>query len=194
MKEIIMSNASQAVPPTVQTVNQVPISDSVKQESQSQKIDAAIDKLNENLDVFEQEQMLKRKIEAYETTQEKVKALMDSVQNIICKKPEMIGSIPGMGSLEDQLMISFDIWLHANRTMIFQKVSDSQLFIKQIITMRSDPKDFVAFLQNWKLIRIFKNDKFEQVWKFMQKDLNISVKNDKEEADIDAEDFDLVQL
>ena len=182
----------QYIPPTVEIVNKTSASNAVKNESQNQKMDEALDKLNENLDVFEHEQMLKRKIEAYETTQEKVKALMDFVKNIIHQKPEMIGSIPGMGGLEDQLVISFDIWLHANKTVILQRVSDSQLFIKQIVTMRSDPKDFVTFLQNWKLIRIFKNDEFDAVWKYMQKELNISVKSDKEEAD--DQDFDLVQL
>ena len=144
-------------------------------------IDVAINKLNEDLDVFEQEQLLKKKIEAYEITQEKMKAIMASVKILLGNQPEMIGSIPGVGSLEDQLTLGFDFWLNQYKITLLEDVVDVEMFIEQLNLLKSDPKDFIPFLQKWKLIRILKNDVFSAIWKWICDELNIECKSDKEE-------------
>ena len=143
-----------------------------------EKVDKAIEKLNDDLDVFEQEQLLKKRIEAYEITQEKVKALMEATKNVIETQPAMIGCIPAIGGLDDQLMVCFDFWLNKHKYSIKNKVVDFTLFMEQIMILKSDPKDFVTFLQKWKMLRIFNNDCFDPVWNFITTELSIECKKD----------------
>ena len=44
---------------------------------QKPELDQAIDQVAGDMDIFEQEQLLKKKIEAFEMTQEKVRALVN---------------------------------------------------------------------------------------------------------------------
>ena len=164
-------------------------------ENDEKPMDVAIDKLNDDLDVQDQELLLKKKIEAYEITQEKIRALMSYVKQTLAKKPEMIGSIPGLGCLEDQMNVCFDYWINAHKTAILSTVKDVNSFMEQILILKSDPKEFSMFLQKWKFIRMLKNDSFQAIWSWMKEELNIEIKSDKEEEDQEQkvdDDFDLV--
>ena len=144
-----------------------------------------MDKLNDDLDIFEQEQLLKKKIEAYEITLEKVRAMMHGVKTLLGNEPRMIGSIPGVGNLDDQLIIFFDYWLDTYKQAILSEVESKDLFLTQITLFRSDGPEFVTFLHKWKLMRIMHSDAFRPVWNWMVDEMNISVKGDKDEMNAD---------
>ena len=46
---------------------------------------------------------------------------------------------------------------------------------QQLLVLKSDSKDFLSFLQQWKMIRIIKGDSFLEVWDWMRKELNIEL-------------------
>ena len=151
-----------------------------------------MDKLNDDLDIFEQEQLLKKKIEVYELTKEKVRALMIGIKTLLSNEPEMIGAIPGIGNLDEQLILFFDFWLKQNKSIILEDVTSKSFFMSQLTLFRSDASEFNAFLQKWKLMRIFHNDSFLAVWNWMKDELNISSKAEKAEKDDDVENDELI--
>ena len=158
-------------------------SNSKKPDVKENEMSQAIDKLNDNMDIFEQEQLLKKKIEAYEITLEKIRALMHGVKTILGNEPRLIGSIPGIGRLDDQLSIFFDYWLDTYKSGILSEVETKELFLTQITLFRSDAPEFRSFLHQWKLMRIMHNDDFRPVWNWMVDEMNISIKAGKQEGD-----------
>ena len=66
IEQVHLSNkaSGQNLSPTTQSLR-------FKTENNQKELDLAMDKLNDDLDIFEQEQLLKKKIEAYELTKEK---------------------------------------------------------------------------------------------------------------------------
>ena len=158
-----------------------------KQTKPKPEIDAAIDQLAGDMDIFEQEQLLKKKIEAYEMTQEKVKALMNAVKSLLSNEPQMVGTIPGLGCLDDQLILFFDFWINQNKGVILSNVSSESTFFEQLTLLRSDGPEFTNFLHKWKLYRILKNDSFLTIWKWMVDELNIELKVEKAEDDVEDE-------
>ena len=172
-------------------------SNSKRRNAKHEMVDEAIDQVAGNMDIFEQEQLLKKKIEAFEMTQEKVRALMKSVKSLLSSEPQMIGAIPGIGGYEDQLQIFFDYWLNQNKEVILSQVESTNFFFEQLSILKMDQAEFQTFLQKWKLQRILENDSFLIVWKWMVDDLNISLKmpkeeNDEEEEKTNDEDIDMI--
>ena len=197
----VSNRINQALPPRVTHQSQNPNStvinldgnlvsldaNSVKHEVKENEMSQAMDKLNDDLDIFEQEQLLKKKIEAYEITLEKVRAMMHGVKTLLGNEPRMIGLIPGVGSLDDQLILFFDYWLDRCKQAILSEVEKKELFITQIMLFRSDNSEFATFLHKWKMMRIMHSDSFRHVWNWMVDEMNISVKGkgDKNENDVD---------
>ena len=171
-------------------------SNSIKQKPEKPTLDPAIDQVAGEMDIFEQEQLLKKKIEAFEMTQEKVRALINSIKSLLGNEPQMIGAIPGIGSLDDQLQVFFDYWINQNKRIILSDVETPEMFFDQMMILKSDVMEYQTFLQKWKLMRMLKNDEFSSVWKWMVGELKISVKSQKQELDEEEkkndDDFNLV--
>ena len=117
---------------------------------------------------------------------------MIGIKTLLSNEPEMIGAIPGIGGLDEQLILFFDFWLKQNKSMILEDVTSQSFFISQLMLFRSDAQEFNAFLQKWKLMRIFHNDSFLAVWNWIKDEMNIPSKADKTEKDDDIEDADLI--
>ena len=171
-------------------------SNSSKRKPEKPELDRAIDQVAGEMDIFEQEQLLKKKIEAFEMTQEKVRALINSIKSLLGNEPQMIGAIPGIGSLDDQLQVFFDYWINQNKRIILSDVETPEMFFDQMMILKSDVMEYQTFLQKWKLMRMLKNDEFSSVWKWMVGELKISVKSQKQELDEEEkkndDDFNLV--
>ena len=171
-------------------------SNSSKRKPDKPELDQAIDQVAGEMDIFEQEQLLKKKIEAFEMTQEKVRALVNSIKSLLGNEPQMIGAIPGIGTLDDQLRIFFDYWMDQNKAIILSDVETAELFFDQMMILKSDAMEYQMFLQKWKFMRMLKNDEFFSVWKWMVTELNLSVKSQKQELDDEEkkndDDFNLV--
>ena len=117
---------------------------------------------------------------------------MIGIKTLLSNEPEMIGAMPGIGNLDEQLILFFDFWLKQNKSMILEDVTSKSLLMSQLTLFRSDAPEFNAFLQKWKLMRIFNNDSSIVVWNWMKEELNISSKAEKAEKDDDAENVELV--
>ena len=115
-------------------------------------------------------------------------ANLDSVKHLLGNEPQMIGTIPGIGCLDDQLTLFFDFWINQNKHYILSTVKDEQTFFNQLTLMRSDGPEFISFLHKWKLLRILKNDSFSTVWNWLVEELNIECSNQKAEDDADEKD------
>lgn len=163
---------------------QVPVA-TMKDES---GMNTALDQLNKDLGVFEQEQLEKKKLEAFQITQEKIKSFLAGIKELLDAKPEWIGCIPGAGSLEDQLTVAFDFWLNSHILKIRQQITDWNIFAEQLIVLRQDHVEWNNFLNKWKIKRILYNDKFELIWSFITNELGIELTNSKNEADDDSDD------
>ena len=163
------------------------------------KLTAALLNLNEKLDVFEKEQLDKKKIEMFEITKQKLSAVRQMMLTQFVNEPHLIGSISGV---EDQLSMAFDCWIHNYKHIIAEDPSvkkDLDLFINQLAILRTDMVEWQTFLIKWKLNRIFLGDDFQLVWNKIKAELNIQVdvinvlgesnvrNNDKEELDSDTE-------
>ena len=162
------------------------------------KLTAALLNLNEKLDVFEKEQLDKKKIEMFEITKQKLTAMKQMMLNQFLNEPHLIGCISGV---EDQTCLSFDCWMNNYKHIITEDDSirkDIDLFITQMAILRADKTEWHKFLTKWKLNRIFLNDDFHLVWSKVKTELNIQNNsivvqhsnqrnNDKDELDSDSE-------
>ena len=140
------------------------------------KMTQALSNLNNKMDIFEQELLDKKKIEVYEITKQKISALKNSLETSIINEPHLIGFIPGIGSYESQLSIAFDCWLNKYKHTIINDESlknKLELFIEQIMTLKSDPMEWNRFLSKWKINRILYEDKFQLIWHKIKAELNI---------------------
>ena len=148
----------------------------------------ALNKLNAGMTEYEEEQMQKKKELAVLLTNEKTKAYMQMYKLQLSAHPEILGLLPS-SSLPDQLTAGFDLWLFEFKHSIRGKVMDINQFINEITLLRTDERDWNAFLQKWKLHRIFHTDSFLQVWEFVVQELDISVRteiiNEMEEVHLD---------
>ena len=138
-------------------------------------INTALNKLNDSLTEYEEEQVQKKTKLAVLLTNEKTKAYMEMYKLKLSSHPELLGLLPS-SSLEDQVTAGFDLWLFEYKQSICAKVDDIHDFINQVTLVRSDPQDWNSFLHKWKLQRIFHRDAFLEVWEFVVQELNISVR------------------
>lgn len=135
-------------------------------------VDAALNQLNQELNDIEQEQMQKKRALAKVLALEKTTSCIQAYQTQLANKPELLGIFP-TASMQDQLVAGFELWLSENKQKIFSKIETVNIFIEQLCSLRAATSDWVQFLRRWKLIRIFHEDDFNQVWKFVSEELNI---------------------
>ena len=192
-----------SIPPSV---SQAPSLLSIKTEKSkhSKNIDTALRTLNTKMDVFEQEQLDKKKIEIYELTKQKILCFKRILENVLNNEPELIGFIPGIGTLIEQIESAFYYWLHVNKDIIKNK-TEINVFMQQIITLKTDMIEWQEFLTKWKLLKIFHDNNSVIIWNEIKQNLNISISriddvqnvpttntNDKAEKDQqENEDIDL---
>ena len=151
--------------------------------------------VKDKMDMFEREQLDKKKIETFEITKQKMLAIKQSIETCLLNEPHLIGCIPG---IEEQEALAFDCWLGKYKHIIKDDSAiknELSTFIEQVNILRMDAVDWKNFLSRWKLRRIFHNDDFLVIWRETKNDLNIneqfdrqSVHNDKEEKSDDATD------
>ena len=148
------------------------------------KLSEALVKLNEKMDIFEREQLDKKKIEVYEITKQKLLALKNCLEAQILNDPHLIGCMPG---IEDQETLAFDCWLNKYKHVIRQDPAINnklELFIDQLTMMQTDRAEWSTFLAKWKLNRILYKDEFKIIWAKVKAELNIeedAAENSKEE-------------
>ncbi len=106
----------------------------------------------------------------------------------------------GIGSLEDQLTISFDMWLSKYKQQITGRLLDINLFLDQISIMKQEnPEDWSSFTAKWKTQMVINGTDFDTTWLFVKGYFNVEesaqriINHDKEEAS-DDEDIDDIDL
>ena len=147
--------------------------ESIPKMEKNEKMTEALCVVKDKMDIFEREQLDKKKIEMFEVTKQKALAMKQSVETTFMNEPHLIGCIPG---IEDQEAVAFDCWLGRYKHIIQDDPAikkDMELFIKQITLLRMDNVEWKDFLSKWKLRRIFHNDDFFKVWMKIKSDLNI---------------------
>eukprot|EP01084_Bolivina_argentea_P196292 336519_1 len=111
---------------------------------------------------------------------------MKNFQHYISRHPELIGWIPFCPA-EEQSVNAFDYWLWVNKNKITAEVKEISMFMTQISTLQTDRQDWISFIHGWKLHRIFHKDDFKIVWGWVVTELNIELKNAKQEVDEETE-------
>ena len=156
------------------------------------KLTEALSLVQDKMDIFEREQLDKKKIETFEITKQKLKAINQSVETHFINYPHLIGCLP---SIEHQDSLAFDCWLNKYKHIILKDVAiknDLDLFVEQIIILKRDADDWNSFLIKWKMNRMFYNDNFHIIWTKVKNDLSIlepiSPENDKEEKNDEDDD------
>ena len=159
--EFLTSNNNNNVPPAV-----------IFKTEKDEKLNNALTSLNEKLDIFEQEQLEKKKIEIFEITKQKILAMKQSIETHFINDPYLIGCIP---SIENQLSLAFDCWINKYKHIIIKDnvISDKlELFIEQLTVLKTDKIEWDTFLSKWKLNRILYNDNFQIIWDKIKNELN----------------------
>ena len=181
--EILSSDAQDyerniTFPPSLQNPPQLqPLAEQLKFEEnvENDPLPDALNILNEKLDVFEREQMDKKKIESFEISKQRLAALKSSIESQLIHDPHLIGCIPGV---ENQETLAFDCWVNKYKDIIANDVSikDSiEIFIEQVTVLKSEVPEWMAFVNRWKLNRILFNDDFNKVWTKVKSDLGLQV-------------------
>ncbi len=132
---------SQTVPPSLQ----VPKNENDDQDVKGRGFGPALQKLEENMTVYEQEQLEKKKIQMKILFQEKCMVIMEMFGKCISDNPELIGFLP-FCSGEEQISNAFDHWLHQHHDQIKNKVQEISMFMAQICTLKSDAQDWNNFV------------------------------------------------
>ena len=158
------------------------------------KLTEALTIVQDKMDIFEREQLDKKKIEMFEITKQKLLAINQSVETHFMNYPHLIGCLP---NIADQNSLAFDCWMNKYKHIILKDAAikkDLDLFIEQLIILKMDQNDWKTFLTKWKMNRMFHNDNFHIVWRKIKNELgiigSIDLQNDKEEKDDDDEDDD----
>ena len=161
----------------------------------NEKMTEALYVVKDKLDIFEKEQLDKKKIEIFEVTKQKVLAMKQSVEASFMNEPHLIGCIPG---IEEQDALAFDCWLGKYRHIIQEEPivkRDMETFIKKITILRMDNVEWKDFLAKWKMRRIFYDDDFLTIWTKIKSDLNIqdtmNARNEPEQNTDVIDDEDL---
>ena len=164
-----------------------------------EKLTEALSYLHGTMDVFEREQLDKKKIEMFEITKQKLLAINQNIDTQFMNHPHLIGCLP---NVEKQESLAFDCWLNKYKHIILDDMAikrDLDLFIGQIVTLKMDPLEWDTFLARWKMNRIFYKDNFQTIWNKIKTELNIDIgiseiQNDKEEKSDDVNDDDDIVL
>ncbi len=166
-----------------------------KTEADEPKLTQALSILNTKLDIFEREQLEKKKLEMYEVTKQKILALTDCMNTQFINNPHMIGCIPGISG-SDQEKVALHCWINKYKENINKDVAirsiGMNVFIEQITTLETDVFAWHNFFTKWRLNRILYTDNFENIWTKIKSDLNIMCDeyNDCEDDDLKMEELD----
>ncbi len=160
------------------------------------KLTHALSILNDKLDIFEREQLDKKKIEMFEVTKQKILSLMKCVESEFINSPHLIGCMPGING-PDQEKLAFNCWLNHFKKHILKdtciKSITMDFFIQQIISLQTDHSAWHSFYVHWILNRILYDDKFSVIWSQMKMYLNIpyvpaNINENDSDLDLDFED------
>lgn len=138
-------------------------------------MDTALNTLSGGFTLYERELLDKKKSETFELFQEKLKAVEGHTVSLYRQRPELIGTMIGGSSLEDQMNIAFDFWVKDNMNEIRKRVFTVEDFTDQVTTARQKADAWYAFLMKWKLTRITAEDKFDVLWKLLVNDDSIDI-------------------
>ena len=150
----------------------------------------ALINLNDKLDIFEQEQLDKKKIEIFEITKQKLKTMKQELETHFINDPHIIGCIPG---IENQLSLAFDCWIDKYKHIIIEDeaISDKvELFIEQLTILKTDKLEWDTFLSKWKLNRILYKDNFQIIWNKIKKEMNYDCSQNDQIIQNDANNND----
>ena len=159
-----------------------------KVEGDDNQYTPALHQLKSQMTAYQLEQLKQKRIEIASLFQEKCTALLNMCSECLSSRPELIGLIPFSAS-EEQTGNAFDYWLHHHVSKINESVQEMSLFKRQITSLRDDEKAWKKFLHGWKLERILFGDDFLKIWEWIVTELNVAIKNDKEEANAVEEVF-----
>ena len=149
------------------------IRDNSEVDSEENQLPEALNALNDKLDIFEREQMDKKKIETFEISKQRLLALKTSIESQLINDPQLIGCIPGV---ENQENLAFDCWINKYKHVI--KSDDAiknelDTFIQQIAILKTEMPEWNLFVNKWKLSRILFGDDFQKIWNMVKTELNI---------------------
>ena len=151
------------------------------------KIDATLNKMHQNFNDFEREQLEKKRDTAQILTEVKTKAFLNMVAQEMASKPQLIGMLPGL-QLKQQLLCAFHGWISNNIERILEIGYEKKTLCLHLSMLKGDNEETSIFLQQWKLnMKILKNE-FRLVWGLIVKALQIPRSNDKEEVDDEKTD------
>ena len=142
------------------------------------------------MDIFEREQLEKKKTEIFEVTKHKLLAVRVSLEETLLNHPHLIGCIP---NVEQQISVAFDCWLnkHKQKIRMDEAVKNNfELFLEQLNIIKMEPTEWNNFLSTWKLNRIMYDDKFTTVWMKMKQSLNLhsdSMQIEEDESNINVD-------
>ena len=137
----------------------------------AQPRDAALHQLSDGLAIHEQQLFEKQKREAYQMLTQRMNAMSDHTQTELEKKPQMIGC--GIGRLDDQMNIAFDMWIHEHLSEIKERIRDIQDLARAVFQKRQHPDSWSTFLADWKLQRIISENDFTTIWGVIANHLEI---------------------
>ena len=160
--EVTILSTSAAKPPKLERTPKV-----------NPQLTQALHLMEDKLDIFEREQLEKKKLEMYEVTKQKLAALRDSVEAQLQSDPHLIGCLP---SLENQAELAFDCWFHSHKCLILKDraVKDNiDMFVRRLSILRENEFEWKSFLGRWKMRRIIYDDEFTIVWNEMKEDMNL---------------------
>ena len=139
-----------------------------------EKLTEALSFLNDKMDIFEREQLDKKKIEIFEMTKQKLLAVRQDIETNLINQPHLIGCLP---EIEEQQSLAFDCWLNKHKNVIKDDAAikgDTKHLIDQLVVLKMDGIEWKTFLARWKLNRIFSNDDFSVVWNRIKYDLSLT--------------------
>lgn len=145
----------------------------IKTDVDDEQIPPALNLLNDKLDIFEREQVDKKKIETFELTKQKLLAMKSAVEAQFINDPHLIGCLPG---IEEQESLAFDCWINKYKHIILDDPaikSSIDVFIQQVITLKAEVPEWNSFINKWKLNRILFKDDFHIIWQKVKQELNI---------------------
>ena len=140
---------------------------------ENEEKDAALDQLLADRNLFQQEVLERRKKETFELFTQKMLAVEERTSLVLRSKPELIGTMAGMNSLEEQLDAAFDFWIKDNIEQIGSKVYTLVDFTTQITAERSKKEEWSLFLKKWKLQRIALGNEFQVTWDLLMDETDI---------------------
>ena len=157
----------------------------------------ALRQLSEKMDIFQKEQLEKKKLETFALTLQKMAAVKTSIEKTMNQEPHLIGSIPEIPATYQQEM-ALKCWVHQHKQLILSDPSirhEITILVTQLTVLKSCKGEWENFLTRWGWMRVFHNNMFEPVWADMKDALGIvdhindHNSNDKDEIDgIDDDD------